>query len=296
MTASDEKTVIIPLRPAPSSDSAVLIEERRPASRVCDAADPLRGLLATIENEIIPRLLLSHLPNPCDSPEGRLADECLRVVAEELTDVCAVSDLKGAREIADRLLNDGLPLEQLLLRVFAESARILGRRWEADQCDFLCVTLASGCLQSLMHELADDYSHEMDGLASERRILLLPTPGEAHGFGIAMVAEVFRRRGWHVDAESVEGVDQLVRRVREEWFHVVGLSVSGEQNLPRLAEAVRLVRAASRNRRVGLMVGGALFQTHPDWLSRVGADVCSHDALHAVEQAEHLIGLLVQAR
>ncbi len=296
MAASDENTVIQPLRLETSRYSVALKEDCRPPDSAGQLAGPLRGLLATIENEIIPRLLLSHLSNPCDSPEGRLADECLRVVAEELADVTAVNDMRGARAIADRLLKDGLPLEDLLLRVFAESARVLGRRWDSDQVDFVCVTLDSGCLQSLMHELADDYAHEMDGFASERRILLLPTPGEAHGFGVAMVAEVFRRRGWHVDAEGVEGMDQLVRRVREEWFHVVGLSVSGEHHLDRLAEAVRLVRAASRNRRVGVMVGGGLFHTHPDWLSRVGADACSHDALHAVEQAEHLIGLLVQSR
>lgn len=261
-----------------------------------DAGVEMTGLQATIENEIIPRLVLSHLNPSCDRPEGVVGEDCLRAAASELADCAEDNEMRAARAVVDRLLQRGMSVEGVFMRVLAEAARILGTRWEMDRTDFVQVTLGVGLLQALMRELADDYAHEMEGLASERRILLVPTPGESHGFGAAMAAEIFRRRGWNVDAEGPPDLDNLVQRVRGDWFHVVALSLSCEAHLGHLADAVRQVRAESRNRRVGVMIGGPLFNLHPDWISRAGADACSHDALHAVGQAEHLVGLLVSGR
>jgi methanogenic corrinoid protein MtbC1 len=48
----------------------------------------------------------------------------------------------------------------------------------------------------------------------------------------------------------------------------------------------------SRNRHIGVLVGGPLFTQNPDWVARVGADATAHDALHAVQQGQAMVGLL----
>ena len=301
MASSDQESVSNALRPAESTDvrsTEVRSTVVRWAPRaLCDDISLARlGIRQTIEDEIIPRLLLSHRAPASSAAGGQLSEEQLEIAARQLGDLVEEGDRRGARAIADRLLESGLPLEHLYLRVLAPAARYLGERWEQDTTDFLRVTLGMGCLNELLRELSEELQHEVVGFASNRRILLLPTPGEAHSFGISIVAEVFRRRGWHVESHLASDCAELARLVRAEWFDVVGLSLSGEQQLQRLSEAVQQVRRASRNRRVGILVGGPQITLHPDWLGRVGADACSSDALHAVEQAEQLVGLLVKNR
>ena len=49
------------------------------------------------------------------------------------------------------LLDDGIPLEALLLDLFAPVARRLGTMWEADQIDFVDVTIGTSRLQQILH-------------------------------------------------------------------------------------------------------------------------------------------------
>jgi methanogenic corrinoid protein MtbC1 len=109
-----------------------------------------------------------------------------------------------------------------------------------------------------------------------------------------MVAEFFRRAGWQVHDDSSEAGTDPVDNVRGRWFDVVGLSLSGERHLDVLATTIHAIRKASRNRGVGVMVGGPLFIEHPDWVARVGADTTANDGRQAVLQAHSMIGLLAR--
>ena len=295
MAARAENGVIRGLRFASSNLRRTPAIYRSPRAAAQDRKNFLEELRATIEAEIIPRLVLSHLPPAEEVVDHSVSDRCLDAAASELAD-CVLDDERGAaRAVVDRLMERGARLEAVLLRVLGDAARLLGARWESDEADFLEVTLGMGMLHGLLHEVSQAYPQDSGTLLLDRRILLVATPGESHGFGVAMVSEIFRRRGWYVNGEPALDVEDVVQRVSGEWFHVVGLSLSSENHLGRLAECVRRIRAASRNKRVGIMVGGPIFQLYPEWLSRVGADASSHDAVHAVEQAETLIGLLVKA-
>lgn len=296
MAPSNRESVNITLRRVVPAAPRTSIVRWVPHAPVSDLSLARIGIRNVIENEVIPRLALSHGIVDTPKPEPVLSEHELHAAAVRMAE-CANEGPPGAlRAIADDLLGRGLLLEQLYFHVLAEAARHLGARWEDDTLDFLQVTVAVGCLQGLLRELAEEFQHETVGFASDRRILLLPTPGEAHGFGITMVAEVFRRRGWYVDSGPMLDLEELLCCVRTEWFDIVGLSLGGEEKLQDLAESIRHIRHESRNRRVGVLVGGPLFTAHPDWSTRVGADACGADALHAVEQAEQLVGLLVKSR
>lgn len=127
-------------------------------------------------------------------------------------------------------------------------------------------------------------------------MLLAPAPGEQHTFGLSMVAEFFRRAGWDVWSGPVASRQELVGMVRAAWFAVVGLSVSSERKLDEVATAIRAIRRASRNRSIGVMVGGPMFLEHPDWVARVGADATAVDGRQAIRQAHDLLALLAIQR
>jgi methylmalonyl-CoA mutase cobalamin-binding subunit len=109
-----------------------------------------------------------------------------------------------------------------------------------------------------------------------------------------MVAEFFRRAGWDVwDEPAVPANANLVQLVRAERFDIVGLSLASEIHLDGLARGIRALRRASRQRSVGILVGGPLFVEHPDLVARVGADATAIDGGQAPVQAENLLRLLV---
>ena len=121
-----------------------------------------------------------------------------------------------------------------------------------------------------------------------RRILLLPSPGEQHTFGLVMVSEFFRRAGWDVAGGPWEAGADPVLMVRREWFDVVGFSLGVEHHLDDLAACIQAVRKSALNTQLGIMVGGPIFGLHPEYVTRVGADCATTDGRQAPALAEQI--------
>ena len=297
MASSKENDVSKTLRPGNTLDAGLQEQNSnvRDEADADDLTDAGNGIRNTIVNEVIPRLVLAH--NQLTSHRRAFSTSISEVYQEEINKISELSltgDKEALRIIIDKLLDGNIGLEELFIDVLAPAANALGAKWEEDEVDFVQVSLAVGTLQSLLHELSDKYQHEAASFASDRRVLIISTPGEQHTFGVSMVAEVFRRRGWYVDSSPISNLEALVQHVHSQWFDVAGLSLSAESSLPSLVEGIRQIRRASRNQRIGILVGGPVFNLHPDWLTKVGADALGHDAIQAEEQAHRLIGLLVQ--
>ncbi|WPZ36831.1 cobalamin B12-binding domain-containing protein [Thalassobaculum sp. OXR-137] len=245
--------------------------------------------MRTIESEVIPRLLLIHGVSPT-APRARsgVTDADVELLASHL--------LARSDDFVDEFVIDiearGIDLETLLLDLLAPSARLLGVMWEQDLCDFTDVTIALARLQRVLRKMTARFESTEEWMPSGPAVLLSVTPGEQHTFGLSLVSEFFRRAGWSVVDELAETEEDVVRRVRQQSFTVVGFSLSGELLRDRLASVIKSVRKFSRNKNVGVIVGGAAFQEHPEWVSLVGADASANDGLEAVVQSQSLSQLL----
>lgn len=254
-------------------------------------------LRRAIEVEIVPRLLLaSRAASQC----GFVAREELSLLdaatVEEFVGLILVNDVVVASAYLEAMRARGVSLETLYLHLLAPAARRLGELWSADLCDFTNVTVALGRLQQALRELSPAFRDEVAPRQHGRRALLMPAPGEQHTFGLFMVAEFFRRAGWDVWGGPPASSNDLTSMVRADWFDVVGLSVGCESRLDVLAAGIRAMRRASRNRAVGVMVGGPVFVEHPELVAFVGADATAVDARQAAEQAESIVSLLARPR
>jgi len=261
----------------------------RPASRAAsaDARGPA-GIRDAVETQIVPRLVQAFRERtpPCSAATAPAfpADD-VGVFAGILMrgDEAAALAFVGARRTA------GASLETLYLELMSPAARHLGEMWTEDRCSFADVTIGLGSLRELMRRLSPEF---LDGAEREdprRRALLVQVPGEQHSLGLHMAAEFFRRAGWEVAAETPQTRDDLAGLVRDQWYGVVGISVGSDAQLPEVASCVRAVRQASRNRGVGVMVGGPAFVCHPGRAALVGADAAATDGRQAPVQAERLL-------
>lgn len=255
------------------------------------SAEHRTKLTRTIESEIIPRLMLAHGAARRVLPE-RAPSPVTDAQVETLAGLVLSADLAAASSYVDGLRETGLPLDAILLGLFAPAARYLGELWKADLCDFMEVTMGLSRLQQLLRHVAPLFEAEGELPHSGRRVLLLPMPGEQHTFGVSLVEEFFRRAGWDVWVEHMKSEAELCQFVRSTWFGVIGLSLSGDRLLDRLPPVIRSVRRDSVNGRLGVIVGGRVFVENPDLVARVGADATAVDAPDAVVQAQKLLALV----
>lgn len=253
---------------------------------------PVR-LAHAIEREIIPRLVLarraqprSALLAPVAEPHPTLAE------VEEVAKLLLAEDAALALPLVRQVMARGTSMKALYLELLAPAARRLGEWWRADLCDFTDVTVGVCRLQQMLRELGPAFYAEGEQREHGRRALLVPVPGEQHTFGLGMVAEFFRRKGWDVRSESLSSSRELVGIVHAEPFALVGLSVSSDNHLDGLAADIHAIRRKSCNRTIGVMVGGPILNERPELVARMGADATAVDACQAVVQAQNLLALL----
>jgi methanogenic corrinoid protein MtbC1 len=213
---------------------------------------------------------------------------------ESLTQHVMQGDLAGATAQVSGLRARAMPLERIYLEVLAPVARHLGDLWMSDRCDFTAVTVGLCCLQQLVLENSHAFGPRPGRRDSERRILLAPTPGEQHSFGLLMVGEFFRRQGWDVCSGTGASTRELVATTRKQWFSMVGFSMASDGRIDALAALIRDIRRNSRNPNIGVLVGGQAFAEQPELTALVGADATATDGQQAVLKAETLLALLVQ--
>jgi methanogenic corrinoid protein MtbC1 len=244
------------------------------------------GLVRTIEHEVIPRLVRAHRNQ---AHRLHLVTDAAELGPVQVTELCACV-LEGQQEdllaYVRATRERGVSIERLYLELLAPVARRLGDMWMADECDFTAVTLGLSRLHSVVHQLSAAFQFDSEPLGESKRVLLAATPGEQHTFGLFMVAEFLRRAGWDIVDQPVASAQELTAAVRRDWFAVAGFSLARESGVDLLTGVIREVRRASRNRSIGILVGGVVFGGRPELVARVGADDWAADAPEAVRLAD----------
>lgn len=249
-------------------------------------------LARTIEQDVIPRLVLAHRTAPAPAYVDRppnLAPTSQDVVT--LTALVIRADLPDIEGFVDGIQGAGVGLDRIYLDLLAPVARRLGEMWDTDECDFATVTMGLASLQQVVLNSGRRFSHAPQRPRDGRRAVLAPAPGETHTFGLVIVAEFFRRAGWEVWSGNGASLQEITAKVRGEPFAIAAFSLASEDHVAALANLIHRVRRASLNRRIGILVGGAIFADRPGLVSDIGADATAADGEEATLQAETLLAI-----
>ena len=278
------------LKPEPFIEAQYRKTELRRLFADTDAADRVSKLMRAIEKDVIPRLVSAHTKR---ADQGRRVSDGSAVDAARVALFARIliahePGIDPSAFVAD-IRATGTAVQTIYLDLLAPAARHVGALWDDDQCTFFDVTIALGTLHRIMLSLSADFRVEPRKIDPARRILLVQARGGEHTFGLEMVAEFFKRGAWTVDLAPSATDDTLGRVVQADWFTVVGFSVACDPSLDTLAETIQIVRQASSNPEVGILVGGPAFTEHHDNVARVGADGMATDAINAVLEAERFV-------
>lgn len=212
---------------------------------------------------------------------------------QQFTSLVLGTDESATRAYVENLIARGAPTDLIFLNLLAPSAQLLGEMWEADTTDFANVTLAVSHLQRILRHLGENH-FAIEEVRRSGAALLTTTAGEQHSFGLAMVAELFRHGGWDICTGPFGSNHEMSSLVAERWFDVVGFSVTSDRRLDELKRDIRDVRRDSRNRHIGIMLGGPMLLNRPELVVSLGADMSSTDGASAPQDARDLVERLTR--
>ena len=262
--------------------------ETHPLSKACTPEEYLSSLVRTIEGNILPHIVEHHLQS------DRLANGQLNVpvhpsVSEAHIDALMTLilqvDAGPSANYVKELCAQGIELEELYLNLLTPVARKLGEKWDNDDADFTQVTVALWRIKQLMYDLSPIFQEYAEYKQQGKSVMLVPLPGSQHTLGLFMVSEFFARAGWRVWGELAATEADILRMAKTQWFDVVGLSASLQEQFPDLKRMINEVRSVSLNPHVGIMIGSPVFNQNPDLIEDLGADMVGIDAVDALEKA-----------
>ncbi len=268
------------------------LHRRTPARAAADENGSHPEITSAVETRVVPWMVLAHRGAAAPSRAETVGAAPTRDDVIAMAEAARRNDLPAVIGLMDRLCNAGAALDQLYLDLVSPAAALLGQMWHDDTASIAEVTVGLACLQRVVHAFGPAFHQDDLRPDPRRRILLAPLPGEQHSFALVLVAEFLRRAGWDADNGRVLSCAGLCDVLRREWFALAGISVSCTTRLDTIAATIHAMRQASRNRALGIMVGGPLFTLHPEFVAQVGADAMAVDARHAVAQADSLVGLM----
>jgi methanogenic corrinoid protein MtbC1 len=280
---------------APSRETRVIDRgfARDPAGlakfRVLVDTEYARSLSTLIENDIIPRLMVAHATVP---PPGFPVEADAVIGADEIEAFAPLVMQIEADALlthVEAILARGVAFDAVLVDLLAPTARLLGEFWEDERCDFVDVTMGLWRLQEVVHEISGRLSTTHLPAAHGHRALFASMPGDQHSFGAVVIDEIFRQDGWLTDRLSEAETADLLKCVTDDWFDLIGLTVSCDCHIATLPSIIAALRNVSRNPRVCVMVGGRIFSTNPDLAVHVGADGTARDAKFALKIAGELV-------
>jgi hypothetical protein len=270
-----------------------------PSNEAGATADP--GLAGgvfdrAVQREVIPRLMVAQRPRQAqDGAALRTDDEAVARFSELLRS----RNLPAALAEVELRRAGGASVEELLLDLLVPAAHHLSACWEADLCRYEEIAVGMLHLQQVLHGLSAEFAGERQARPCGRKVLLLSAPSEQSMLGVFMVtefhrciaSEFFHHAGWDVWRAPPTSRPQLLGLLRMQWFDVIDVSASCVERLPQLLADLQEMRRASRNTRVGVVVGGPAFAADPALAAQLGADACAADPRDMLVQAEALVAL-----
>ena len=182
--------------------------------------------------------------------------------ADEATWRSLATDVLCSPPIGDRAA--------LRRRWLVPMARRLGTAWSEDAASFTDVTIGMGRLKWIM-----DAAPGVPRDGAGPRVLLTPTPGDGHVFGLDLLAEELREGGFAVEVHRRPTTAGIARAVSRRPIAVLGIGVSVTRHAGRAAALVRAARRAAGavGRDVPLVIAGGSAARHSQaLLQSVGVD------------------------
>lgn len=197
-----------------------------------------------------------------------------------LSDQFISGDPEDSKEAINRVLGDGVTIDDTIDHVLPAVARVLGDRWFADDISFVDVSIGTARLQETVHILRSRERSQKKAEKSGARVLLIVPGPEEHTLGVVIAADQLRRRGLSVDLSVGERPRALAARTRHSNYKLIGITASGTRTVASVKELVDGLRRSAQ-KFTPIAVGGPIAEDAENVKDRIAADIFTTDICKA---------------
>lgn len=221
---------------------------------------------------------------PTDGDPTRDADGTPGAVppaaVEEYLRAARAGDLDGARAVAIRLLDRGVPMQTVVVDLLFAAQREVGERWVRNQWTVADEHQASAYTQRVLDAVAGSVQPVP---ADRGHVVVACAEGDWHALPAQAVAEVLRAEGWDVGFLGAStSAAALAAHLDQRPARMVAVSCS----MPLYYPGVRALARVAHEHGIPVLAGGHGLGTDDRRARLLGADTWAPTVTAAVETAD----------
>lgn len=205
---------------------------------------------------------------------------------QDLADAIIAGDNIKSKEIAQKLVDDGIAAADVLNEGLVPGMDVVGTKFKANEMYIPEVLIAARAMHAAMDIIKPLLSES--GAESKGTVVVGTVQGDLHDIGKNLVCMMLEGGGFNVVDVGVDVASaKFVEEVKKNNAKVIGLSALLTTTMPAMKEVIDALKADNATSQIKVMVGGApLTQEYAD---SIGASGYAPDASSAVDLAKQLM-------
>ena len=224
------------------------------------------------------------------------ADDFSQVFTEETGDYGELSkqylsllltgDRKAASDLVMKMVDDGINIPDIYLKVFHPAMYEVGRLWQTGKITVAHEHFCSAATQLIMSELYPRIQQKVN--KKGKLAVAACVAGELHEIGLRMTADLLEMAGWrtmYIGANTP--ATGIIDIAKEQKAQILALSMALPSNGPALREIIAMARQQLSGD-VKIIVGGYVLSSNPKYAASFQADGVVINAAEVAALAEKL--------
>ncbi len=209
---------------------------------------------------------------------------------EEMATSVVELDMEKAKSLAQKAVDDQLPLLEVIEKGFGEGIKRVGSLWDAGE--FFLPELMRGA--QVMQEAISIISPHLEDSGIQRetkgKVIMATIEGDIHTIGKTIVATMLKANGFEViDLGADVKAETIIEEAEKHQADLIGVSALLTTTMIGQKKVIELLEQQGLRDKLKVMLGGA--PVTAKWIEECKADGYAENAVAAVTLARKLLGL-----
>ena len=209
---------------------------------------------------------------------------------EEMATSVVELDMEKAKSLAQKAVDDQLPLLEVIEKGFGEGIKRVGSLWDAGE--FFLPELMRGA--QVMQEAISIINPHLEDSGIQRKtkgkVIMATIEGDIHTIGKTIVATMLKANGFEViDLGADVKAEIIIEEAEKHQADLIGVSALLTTTMIGQKKVIELLEQQGLRDKLKVMLGGA--PVTAKWVEECKADGYAENAVAAVTIARKLLGL-----
>ena len=205
---------------------------------------------------------------------------------QELADSIIKGDDVKSKDIAQKLVDEGVPPVEILNDGLVPGMDVVGKKFKANEFYLPEVLLAARAMKAAMEVIKPLLSES--GAETKGRIIIGTVKGDIHDIGKNLVGMMLEGGGYTIiDLGADVPAEKFVEEIKKNGVKLIGLSALLTTTMIGMKTVIDILKADKETVDVKVMVGGA--PLNQEYADSIGADGYAPDASGVVGLANELL-------